>query len=354
VQLEFEHLLSRVEFTFKNNLSEGNITITNVQITEAAKTAELNCADASIANWTWNATATGAYNFGNTSTIAQGASASAENVQFLFPATTRNYDISFSIAYESDAAEARTATIADVNFVMGKAYNINVTIADKDIVTEQYKIEFFVAEVKDWGDNIELEATLNKPSRGFENGHEYVDLGLTSGLKWAICNIGANSPEEYGDYFDWGEVEPKTTYDWSPYKYCDDSGFTKYNEEDCKILLDPEDDAATVNWGSSWRMPSYEEFEEMYTGCQWEHDYDYEGTKVFVYVGTSKKNGNKIIIPYSGEYEKTQYNSLYTSFWTSTYFENAPYIGRCFLFYEPYLGYSGERCYGKNIRAVVK
>ena len=316
VQLPFEHLLSRVQFTFKNNLSEGNITITDVQITEAAKSAELNCADASIANWTWNATSTGAYNFGAIGTIAKGASASAENVQFLFPAATRNYEISFNFAYESDAAEARTATIADVNFVMGKAYNINVTIADKDIVTEQYKIEFFVAEVKDWGDNIELEATLNKPSRGFENGHEYVDLGLTSGLKWAICNIGANSPEEYGDYFDWGEVEPKTTYDWSPYKYCDDSGFTKYNEEDCKILLDPEDDAATVNWGGAWRMPTIEEMCELFGECIciWTTQNGVSGCR---FTGS---NGNSIFLPAAGHMDNGGlYNAgSFGHYWSSS------------------------------------
>lgn len=215
----------------------------------------------------------------------------------------------------------------------------------------------------------ETKSNTAKETKTIVDGHEFVDLGLPSGIKWATCNIGATKPFEFGDHFAWGETTKKTDYSWSTYKWCENktvvnfnipTDFTKYNNSskygivDDKKVLEPEDDAATVNWGSSWRMPSYEEFEEMYTGCQWEHDYDYEGTKVFVYVGTSKKNGNKIIIPYSGEYEKTQYNSLYTSFWTSTYFENAPYIGRCFLFYEPYLGYSGERCYGKNIRAVVK
>ena len=283
VQLPFEHLLSRVQFTFKNNLSVGNITITDVQITEAAKSAELNCADASIANWTWTETSTGAYNFGNTSTIAKGASVSAENVQFLFPTATRNYNISFNFAYESDAAEARIATIADVNLVIGKAYNINVTIEDKDIVTEQYKIDFFVAEVKDWGENIELDATLDEKEEyvisGYENGHAYVDLGLPSGLKWATCNVGANTPEEYGDYFAWGEVEPKTTYNWDIYrygttsdeltKYCYDSSSGKDGFVDNKELLDPEDDAATVNWGGNWRMPTIKEQVELSENCTW-------------------------------------------------------------------------------------
>ena len=294
VQLMFEHLLSRVQFTFKNSLSEGNITISNVQITDAVKSAELNCGDVDIANWVWNATSTGAYNFGNTNTIAKGATASAENVQFLFPATTRNYDISFSIAYESDPAEERTATISNVNLVMGKSYNINVAIEeDKDVVTEEYKIKFFVTEVKDWGENIELDATINGKtenpetpgvSSGMENGHEWVDLGLPSGLKWATCNVGATTPEEYGDYFAWGEVEPQESdmsYGWSTYKYCVDNwdNFTKYcyNSDygkngftDKKTVLDPEDDAATVNWGGAWRMPTKAEQQELIDNCTWD------------------------------------------------------------------------------------
>ena len=308
VQLPFEHLLSRIQFTFKNNLSEGNITITDVQIIEAAKSAELNCADASIANWTWNATSTGAYDFGAAGTIAQGASASAENVQFLFPAATRNYEISFNFAYESDAAEVRTATIADVNLVIGKAYNINVTIEDKDIVTEQYKIEFFVAEVKDWGENVELNAIVG---HGFENGHEYVDLGLS--VKWATCNVGANLPEDYGDYFAWGEVESKEYYYWSTYKYCmsDWDDFTKYCNEsylgkdgftDNKTVLDPEDDAATANWGGAWRMPTYDEFSELINNCTWDltTQNGVDGCKV------TGPNGNSIFLPAAGwMYEDT-------------------------------------------------
>ena len=67
------------------------------------------------------------------------------------------------------------------------------------------------------------------PSNGTENGHEYVDLGLS--VKWATCNVGASSPEEYGDYFAWGEVEPKSSYGWSTHKYCNgyESTLTKYN-----------------------------------------------------------------------------------------------------------------------------
>ena len=85
-------------------------------------------------------------------------------------------------------------------------------------------------------------------------GHEWVDLGLPSGTKWATCNVGASKPEEYGDYFAWGETKPKSTYDWRTYFDTDDVGktFKKYNINGGLTELQPEDDAATANWGSGW------------------------------------------------------------------------------------------------------
>ena len=96
------------------------------------------------------------------------------------------------------------------------------------------------------------------------DNHEWVDLGLPSGTLWATCNVGANAPEEYGDHFAWGETSPKDVYNWSTYQWCNGSMFTltKYNTEsslgmvDNKTELDPEDDAAYVNWGPSWRTPT--------------------------------------------------------------------------------------------------
>ena len=107
--------------------------------------------------------------------------------------------------------------------------------------------------------------------------YEAIDLGLPSGLKWATCNVGASSPEEYGDYFAWGETETKTNYDWSTYKWFDSSSpaLTKYNTQnekgtvDNKIVLDPEDDAAYVNWGGSWRIPTASEWSELRNNCTW-------------------------------------------------------------------------------------
>ena len=106
-----------------------------------------------------------------------------------------------------------------------------------------------------------------------QSQHEYVDLGLPSGTLWATCNVGASKPEEYGDYFAWGETEPKEIYSFSTYKWCNGSYDTRtkyctdseYGIVDNKTVLDPEDDAATVNWGSSWCMPSIKQIEELYS-----------------------------------------------------------------------------------------
>ena len=105
----------------------------------------------------------------------------------------------------------------------------------------------------------------------------YVDLGLS--VKWAICNVGASKPEEYGDYYAWGETEPKDFYFWSTYKYCDGAykSLTKYSDSACgidgfsdnKSVLDPEDDVAHVKWGGNWRIPTKDELEELRTKCTW-------------------------------------------------------------------------------------
>lgn len=141
------------------------------------------------------------------------------------------------------------------------------------------------------------------PSNGTENGHEYVDLGLT--VKWATCNVGANSPEEYGDYFAWGEVEPKSSYGWSTYKYCNGSEttLTKYNYSssygtvDNKTTLELSDDAARANWGGSWRMPTATELNVLRNNCTWTWTTQ-NGVKG--YKVTSKKNGNSIFLPAAG------------------------------------------------------
>ncbi len=141
------------------------------------------------------------------------------------------------------------------------------------------------------------------------NGHEYVDLGLPSGLKWATCNVGASKPEEYGNHYAWGETEAKSNY--SP-----DNSVTwgkKLND----IGGNPTYDVARKQWGSTWRLPTKAEFEELLSNCTWTwtEQNGINGCKV-----TSKNNGNSIFLPAAGWRYGTSLNrqGAFGYYWSST------------------------------------
>ena len=130
------------------------------------------------------------------------------------------------------------------------------------------------------------------------NGHEYVDLGLPSGIKWATCNVGATKPGEYGDYYAWGETHEKYEYSLITYKWCNGSytPMTKYCTVDNKTVLDPEDDVAHVEWGGSWRMPTLDEQIELLNKCTWTWTTQ-NGRDGYEVTGP---NGNSIFLPAAG------------------------------------------------------
>jgi len=146
--------------------------------------------------------------------------------------------------------------------------------------------------------------TGNAPSNTI-NGHEYVDLGLPSGTKWATCNVGASKPEEYGDYFEWGITSTKATYAETNYTYSGNS-----------TTLPPSADAATANWGSGWRMPTKDELEEL---CTCKHEWtSRNGVKGRLFTG---RNGNSVFLPAAGTREcdgKVSDVSSYGYYWSST------------------------------------
>ncbi len=139
--------------------------------------------------------------------------------------------------------------------------------------------------------------------------HEYVDLGLPSGTLWATTNVGASTPEAYGDYFAWGETETKNMYNWSTYKWCkgnmntmtkycfnSSDGFNGFTDD--KTELDPEDDAAYMNWGTSWRMPTIEQQQELVNSCTWTWTTQ-NGVDGRLVTGP---NGNTLFLPAAGTY----------------------------------------------------
>ena len=195
-----------------------------------------------------------------------------------------------------------------------------------------------------------------------EEEHEYVDLDLPSGTLWATMNIGANSPEEYGDYFAWGETTPKEIYKWSTYKwcngyyttmtkYCIDSSYGYNGFTDGKTELDPEDDAATANWGPQWRMPSSEQIQELLYYCSswWT---TMNGVNVRCY--HHHPNGAILILPAAGYWDSSlNWAGVCSHYWSRT-IDVGKMINSCDLMLNSsYCNlYSDSRRYGFTVRAV--
>ena len=190
-------------------------------------------------------------------------------------------------------------------------------------------------------------------------GHEYVDLGLPSGLKWATCNVGANNPWEYGGYYAWGETEEKSNYDWSTYKWCNGSydSQTKYCTDsyygrvDNKTILDPEDDVAHVKWGGTWRMPTFDEQKELLNKCTWTWT-TLNGVNGYKVTGP---NGNSIFLPAAGYRLGTEvYNrGSYGFYWSSSLYSD--YSGYAYDLYfnsGVHYWYDYGRCNGRSVRPV--
>ena len=197
------------------------------------------------------------------------------------------------------------------------------------------------------------------PNDGAENGHAYVDLGLS--VKWATCNVGANAPEEYGDYFAWGEVEPKTEYNWSSYKWCNGSTNTqtKYNTSDSygtvdnKTVLEAEDDAAAVNWGGNWRMPTKAEQDELRQQCTWTWTTQ-NGVNGYTVTGP---NGNSIFLPAAGyRYDSSfKYAGSRGYYWSSSLSTDYPGDACGLYFYSDGVDRDGSyRCCGRSVRPVCQ
>lgn len=184
-----------------------------------------------------------------------------------------------------------------------------------------------------------------------------VDLGLT--IKWASCNVGATSPEEYGGFYAWGETEEKSDNSWATYKWCNGSYDTQikyctsgaYGIVDNKTTLEPEDDVAHVQWGGNWRMPTWDEFEELRKNCDWEWVV-FNG--VSGYKVKSRVNENFIFLPAAG-YRKGAEVFDRGIYWSATLHPR----GRCryasaLQFYDSYYEWTGsERYCDQTVRPVT-
>lgn len=188
-----------------------------------------------------------------------------------------------------------------------------------------------------------------------------VDLGLS--VYWGTTNIGASKPEDYGDYYAWGETEPKESYSWSTYKYGTSSSgpFFKYNTSDSygtvdnKTVLEPEDDVASVKLGGEWRMPTDAEWTELRTKCTWTWTTNYNGTGVKGQIVTAT-NGNSIFLPAAGYRRDTNLydTGSYGYYWSSSLNTDKPSITWYVNFNSGTVRRRdyGYRSYGQSVRPV--
>ena len=214
---------------------------------------------------------------------------------------------------------------------------------------------------------------------GSDNGHAYVDLGLKDEqghtVYWATCNVGATTPEDYGDYFAWGETEPyyqanhsqdnpcsswnsgKTGYDWANYKWCNGSSVTQtkycttnsYGNVDNKTVLEPADDAATQNWGGNWRMPTEGEQYQLRTSCTWKWNSTKQGYTV------TGPNGNSIFLPAAGfRYDSSLDDAGSIGYYWSSSLNTSSSNCAYYLLFDSSYQYTGfsYRCRGRSVRAV--
>lgn len=179
--------------------------------------------------------------------------------------------------------------------------------------------------------------------------YEYVDLGLPSGVKWAMHNVGTSYPEGHGDHFAWGEIEPKATYE--------SGNCSSYNQDLGDISGNPLYDAAAAKWGNGWRMPTLEEMYELTQECTWTW---VEDNGIVGYKVTSKTNGNHIFLPAAGFRVNDQLidEDFFGYYWMSTPYEEEgtePTLNKaCFLdmcSYQFYCNWSLRRN-GMTIRPV--
>jgi len=196
--------------------------------------------------------------------------------------------------------------------------------------------------------------------------HTYVDLGLPSGLLWAACNVGADTPEGFGDYFAWGETKPKDNYDWSTYQHCNGSkytltkycsnsnyGYNGFTDTLTSLLL--EDDAASVNWGLCWRIPAYDEWQELYqyTAHIWTNQ---NGVNGRLFTGS---NGNTLFLPAAGHYWGDLFHESGTkgNYWSSSlYTIDMSNCAWAFTFYytDSYNMAYPYRREGKSVRPIYQ
>lgn len=279
-----------------------------------------------------------------------------------------------------------TATVlpadADNKLVAWESSNESVAKVMGDLILAMgYGTAVITCSATD-GSGVKAECTVtvkNKDMSGKDSaGREYVDLDLPGGVLWATYNVGASKPEDFGLYFAWGETtgyakDGSHSFNWANYDLCNGSSdkITKYctradrwdyslgTSPDGKTVLDPEDDAATVNWGDGWRMPTIQEVSDLtdrrYTTTEWVTLNGVFGRKI-----TSRSNGNSIFMPAAGLCDGTglSYEEKYGYYWSSSRPSSINLSTEALFAWCLEVGYAGygvhdfSRINGHSVRAV--
>ncbi len=283
-------------------------------------------------------------------------------------AKTVTLDCGAGVALDAETATSFIIALPPMTMTGG------FTVIVRDAVGKQMEIKTTKTQTISRSNLLKMPAETYEGGILLIGGHQYVDLGLPSGLKWATCNVGATAPADYGDYFAWGETEPKSDYSWETYKfwvYAKGANTTydiniqvnKYCTEgdppgaplpywggtgsrDDKTVLDPEDDAAHVNWGGSWRMPTLDECQELIDNCTWTYSTTPNNVKGMIV--TSKSNGNFIFLPMAGWMNGTDLKRAGETgqYWSSALDTDYPVSARRTYFDK----YNSIKCSGNNSR----
>lgn len=221
--------------------------------------------------------------------------------------------------------DATTATLT-LTFSDGKSYDTSVSLPTMSS-----------------GDYNILPITIKEASTPATDEHDYVDLGLPSGTLWATCNVGATSPEEYGNYYAWGETTTKSSYTESNYSY---------SSSPTTLPLDR--DAAHANWGGSWIMPTWDDFKELYNECTWTWTTmnGKNGYKV-----SSRKNSSYIFLPAAGCFDSSLfYAGSNGGYWSSSLYASGTSNAYVLGFYSSYITPTddGSRYCGHSVRPVLR
>lgn len=248
---------------------------------------------------------------------------------------------SFPVHLEPGSSQVQLLLDEDFSSLPDGRYNVCISCAGKRLYSSCLALSS-----KGQSDTMLSSEPLSSTPM-LKDGHECVDMGLS--VKWATMNIGASLPDEYGDYYSWGEIKTKNVYDMENY---DQSIYSKYVTKNSPnaSALELCDDVARTNWSGAWRMPTQSEWQELESNCDKRLARTAEGSYYMKYI--SRKNGNYIIFPYGGYRDGLGIDSEGISFeyWSSSLSRSN---ARAFSFHSQNDGISGcNLYYGMNVRPV--